>query len=80
MKVLLLQVNYDTHIIHPPLGLGYLASSLREKGHIVSIFDGTLNNAKDEDYLNFIKKFKPDLIGITAVSYTHLTLPTICSV
>jgi radical SAM superfamily enzyme YgiQ (UPF0313 family) len=71
MKILLLQLNYDAHIIHPPLGLGYLASSLRDRGHIVSIFDGTLNNAKDEDYLDSIKEFGPDLIGITVLSRGH---------
>jgi len=71
MKVLLLQPNYDCHVLHPPLGLGYLASSLEKAGHRVAIFDGTLKEAKTEDFLNEIKKFSPDLIGITVLSRGH---------
>ena len=42
---------------------------------------------KDEDYEAFeriiaeaLEKFSVDLIAYQSVSYTHLTLPTICSV
>lgn len=48
MRVLFLLPNYDSHIIHPPLGLGYLASYLVKNKHLVSIFDGTLKNASLE--------------------------------
>lgn len=71
MRIFLIHLNYDSHIIHPPLGLGYLASILRKRGHVVTIFDGTLHRAQDEDYLNSIIDFKPDLIGISVLSRGH---------
>lgn len=71
MKVLLFQLNYDSHIVHPPLGLGYLASFLRENGHRVSIFDGTLKNALTEDFGATVSKFKPDLVGISVLTRGH---------
>lgn len=71
MKILLLQPNYDSHVIHPPLGLGYLAAFLRKEGYQVSIFDGTVKNAALDDYLLEVKEFKPDLVGVTVLTRGH---------
>lgn len=71
MRVLLLQPNYDVHVIHPPLGFGYLASYLIKNGHEVSIFDGTLKNASLSDYLAKILELKPELIGISVLTRGH---------
>jgi len=71
MKILFLQPNYDAHVIHPPLGLGYLASFLEKEGHQVSLFDGTLHNATLEDFLLVISEFKPDLVGISVLTRGH---------
>ena len=71
MKVLFLLPNYDSHIIHPPLGLGYLASYLIKNKQIVSIFDGTLKNASLDDYVKVISEFQPDLIGISVLTRGH---------
>lgn len=68
MKVLLIQPNYDAHVIHPPLGLGYLASFIREKGHVVKIFDGTLKNAGPSDFENEVKLFNPEVVGVSVLS------------
>lgn len=65
MKILFLQVNYDSHIVCPPFNMGYLASMLEKDGHTVSLFDGTLKNAKEEDYLKAIKDFGAELVGIS---------------
>lgn len=48
----------------PPLGLIFVAAVLREKGHIVSIFDRNI------DFFVFtkLKKFKPDIIGLSALT------------
>jgi len=48
MKVLLIQPNYDAHIVHPPLGLGYLAACLEKNSHEVAIFGATFKNASLE--------------------------------
>ena len=71
MKVLLLQPNYDAHVVHPPLGLGYLASFLRQNGHPVSIFDGTLENALITSFVDAVRDGAPDLVGITVLSRGH---------
>lgn len=71
MRVLLLEPNYDAHVIHPPLGLGYLASFLRQKGHQVSIFDGTLEKASVKDFVQAVKSFSPELIGISVLTRGH---------
>ena len=68
MKILLIQPNYDAHVIHPPLGLGYLASFLRNKKHEVSIFDGTLKNASIQNFVTAVEKFGPDLVGISVLT------------
>lgn len=71
MKVLFLYPNYDSHVVHPPIGLGYLASYLEKNKHEVSIYDGTLHNASQEDYISIIKRFKPDLVGISVLTRGH---------
>lgn len=71
MKVLFLYPNYDSHVVHPPLGLGYLASFLEKEGHKVSLFDGTVRNASMTDFLTAIDDFKPDLVGISVLTRGH---------
>lgn len=71
MKVLLIEPNYDSHVIHPPLGLGYLAAWLEREGHKVSLYNGTLHKARDEDFLSAIQIFGPDLIGISLMTRAH---------
>ena len=49
---------------YPPLGLGYLAASLRQKfGHQAFQFKIIDQGVEQE-----IKKFKPDLVGISSVT------------
>jgi len=71
MRVLLLQPNYDAHVIHPPLGLGYLASFLRQKGHQSSIFDGTIKKSSAEGFVQAVAEFSPDLVGISVLTRGH---------
>ena len=54
----------------------FLIKKLKEIGHNVTILV-----RKKEDFIRLeAQGFKCILGDITAVSYTHLTLPTICSV
>jgi len=71
MKILFLQPNYDSHVIHPPLGLGYLASFLKRKGYQAILFDGTLYNASIEDFVKSVREFQPDLVGLSVLSRGH---------
>jgi len=52
----------------PPLGLGYLASPLLLKGHKVRIVDSSPLDYTNDDIGREVKKFGPDLIGVSAVT------------
>jgi len=57
--------------IFPPLGLMYLASSLSNKTGInVEILDALLNKISLNNIANKITNYLPDLVGITATSFT----------
>lgn len=62
-----IDVTKPTQTLLPPLGLGYLASSLREKyGNDLFEFKIIDRNVKKE-----IVDFKPDVVGITCVSLNY---------
>ncbi len=84
MKILLINPPYNVEnyygklskmaFIFPPVGLTYLAGFVREKGHEVSIYDFRV---EERNFSDFLKKFRPDLIGITcqtALFYNTLKL------
>lgn len=56
-------INPDRISVDPPLGLGYIASYLREYGNFedIVIID-------KEDPIKVIRKEKPDIVGITATT------------
>jgi len=49
-----------------PLGLLYLASYVRERGHGISIFDGTFSSG-EEAFEQHLAEHKPDVVGIAAL-------------
>jgi len=51
----------------PPLGLAYLASMIREE-HDVRIVDSLAENFSHEDVEKVIKRYDPDVIGITSTT------------
>jgi anaerobic magnesium-protoporphyrin IX monomethyl ester cyclase len=66
MKIKLVRPNYATHIITPPLGLGYLSSWLRKHHHDVEIIDGLLLKLGPD---RIVEKCRDaDLVGITCLS------------
>jgi len=52
-----------------PIHLMYIASSLEKAGHKVIIFDTNIEKSKRK-FIKNLKKFKPDVVGISAVSAT----------
>ena len=54
----------------PPLGLAYIASSLIKAGHDVDIIDAIAMALSKDDVDSRIKKFKPKIVGITAMTPT----------
>lgn len=52
----------------PPLGLGYLATSLRRDGYEVKILDCLKEEVDRERYREYILKEKPDVVGVNSWS------------
>jgi anaerobic magnesium-protoporphyrin IX monomethyl ester cyclase len=68
MKVVLLRPNYNSHIITPPLGLGYLASFLKSQGIEVKIIDALRDNLPAQIVVSKVLAGKPDAVGITCLT------------
>ncbi len=54
-----------------PLGLGYLAAVLENAGKTVKILDSPTLKYTITDILDEVKKFKPDIVGITSTINDH---------
>ncbi|MFW9834383.1 MAG: B12-binding domain-containing radical SAM protein [Candidatus Thorarchaeota archaeon] len=53
--------------ITPPLGIGYVASYLREfGGHEVVIHDGILHKTTDNEFAELVLNYRPHVVGISA--------------
>jgi len=74
MKVLLISPPTESAIksiigtTGPPLGLAYLASVAREKGHDVKIVDSLAEDYTFDDVKKIISQYSPDLVGITSTT------------
>ena len=72
MRILLtLPYHSDHYITTPDLGLGYLASSLREAGHDVRILITTIG-MKEEAFQRFVEEGRFDVVGIKILSFAML--------
>lgn len=76
MKIALIRVNYHSHVITPPLGLGYISSYLKRKGHNVLIIDALKENLSNEKILEIINKHNINVIGLTCLS---AYFPEVCT-
>jgi radical SAM superfamily enzyme YgiQ (UPF0313 family) len=52
----------------PPLGLAYLAAVAREQGWEAKIIDCLTENLTLQDVANIVKRFQPDIVGLTATT------------
>ncbi len=68
-NVLLVTPINRTYVIMPSLGLGYLASVLRDRGHKVSILNCMKEKMNYEDFGKFISAHSFDVIGFQMFSY-----------
>jgi len=66
MNITLLRPCYHTHLITPPLGLGYLSSFLRRRGHSVNIVDALNEELGPGDAA--LRCADSDAVGITALT------------
>ena len=66
MKILLINPRYKNTWAAPPIGLGYIASTLENSGyHQVVLIDLTLHPLSNVEFKKLILKVNPDVIGIS---------------
>jgi len=58
-------------VVYPPLGLMYLASSLEQDDHDVSIIDTEVDSLSKKDILDRILDKNPEVVGITSTTPIH---------
>ena len=74
MRVLLISVNRETEP-YPvsPLGVAYISSAIKEKGHRVKVIDLCFASEPEQTIKKEIQDFNPDLIGISIRNIDNLT-------
>ena len=55
-------------VLQPPIGLAYIASFLKSRGHSVKLFDGMFSKKLFKEIKAHIDEFKPDFVGITVTT------------
>ncbi|MFX1256953.1 MAG: B12-binding domain-containing radical SAM protein [Promethearchaeota archaeon] len=77
MKIALINPSLETKIYSPwpPLGILYLGTILKENGFTVELLDAAAKFYKKSEVLSWIKRVKPDIVGISV--FTVAFLPTI---
>ncbi|OGK62080.1 hypothetical protein A3K21_00545 [Candidatus Roizmanbacteria bacterium RIFOXYC1_FULL_38_14] len=70
MKVVITRPRYKTHLITPPLGMGYLSSYLKNKGVECEIIDGLNLDLSNKEIVK--RSRHVDVIGISVLSYYFL--------
>ncbi|MFP3903454.1 MAG: B12-binding domain-containing radical SAM protein [Armatimonadota bacterium] len=68
MRVLLIFPRFRYPSGDPPLGVAYLAASLREAGHEPYIFDGTFSRRPVDDLRRLLREREFDLVGCTVLT------------
>ena len=61
----------------PPIGLGYLATTLRKLGHEVAIKDCIVDNWDNVKLLDYIKEASPDVVGFNVFSTALVSVKTL---
>ena len=77
MKILLISVNRE-RMPFPvfPLGLAYIAKTLKDGGHQIEVMDLCFSQEIPVDLKSALYRFQPDLIGISLRNLDNLTYPT----
>ncbi len=68
MRIVLIRPNYESTVISPHIGMGYLSSYLKMRGIETVILDNLLYKYDYKKLLKKIKDIKPDCVGITCLS------------
>lgn len=68
MKVAIVRPNHPTYFATPPLGMGYLSSSVKQHGIESVLIDAVRNGMPEEALVEKIEKEKPDWVCISCMS------------
>ena len=71
MKVLLLRPPNPKRNMYasvPPLGLGYLATTFRQRGHTPDLWDLGKERFETERFVSRLRETKPEMVGVQAYS------------
>ncbi len=71
MRVVLAAPNSRAHTITPPLGLGYLAASLRQRGHEPLILDLAKRRQDAASGARAVRELRPELVGVSILSTAY---------
>jgi radical SAM superfamily enzyme YgiQ (UPF0313 family) len=76
MRILLVSVNRET-VPAPvaPLGLSYIAGSVLRDGHDVELLDLCFSTDAGRDIGDALRRFPPDIVGISIRNVDNLTFP-----
>jgi len=66
--IALIRPNYDSHIITPQLGLGYLSSFLKNKNYNALIIDGLKQKLNNQQIYMILQQENINMAGITCLS------------
>jgi anaerobic magnesium-protoporphyrin IX monomethyl ester cyclase len=72
MKVALIrppEVNPHWYTTRPSLGISYISSYLKSHGVQTDIFDANYNAWTEDQTVDLVAKYRPDIIGITAMTH-----------
>ncbi len=68
MKVLLVKPFIDSHLVTPPIGLGYLATAIRKR-HEVEILDCLKERITANLFSIYLRRINPDVVGFQVYSF-----------
>lgn len=71
MKIALIKppATYTTWYKRPILGIAYISSVLENHGYQTKIIDAYFYPMSDNDIIQYLVQYKPDLVGITAMTH-----------
>ena len=81
MNVLLVVYDNGSYIHDFPHGLGYIASALREVGHLVHAYNQDVDHSPDEDLTKFLDNNRYDAVGIGVIAgyYQYRKVISLCN-
>lgn len=62
--MLFIHPPYVTHVVSPPMGIGYLSSYLKREGHDVSLLDLNVTEATRRNIIERLREYRPDVVGV----------------